>query len=129
MADDPGRLIATLTDLEIELQRPDVRRDRRRLEELLHRDFFEVGRSGRTYRRGDVLTELPVGGPTPAQSRDFDLRVLAEGVALLTYRSANVTRRGELEQHALRTSIWLRASTGWQIVFHQATPIGDTEED
>ena len=49
---------------------------------------------------------------------------LGDGVALLTYRSAEVGDDGEAARHALRTSLWVRGRDGWQIRFHQGTPTG-----
>ena len=48
---------------------------------------------------------------------------MAEGVALLTYKSAHVGRDGALERHALRSSLWQQTPQGWQMLFHQGTPI------
>jgi hypothetical protein len=55
-------------------------------------------------------------------SSDFDLVVLGEGVALLTYLSAHMNVSGNLHRHTLRSSIWVRTAAGWQIRFHQGTP-------
>jgi hypothetical protein len=48
-------LLAELQALEVELHHPGVACDFARLEELLHTDFHEVGRSGRRYDRATVL--------------------------------------------------------------------------
>ena len=116
-------VLKTLTDLETELFGADARRNRARLQALLHPEFFEIGRSGRVHTRDDVLAELPQEQAPPGiQARDFVLRPLAEDVLLLTYRSAQVSNTGTLERHTLRASIWKHSPDGWQIVFHQATP-------
>ena len=116
-------LLKTLVDLETELFGPDARRNRARLEALLHPAFCEIGRSGRVHTRADVLDELPKEQTTPTiHARDFALTTLAEDVLLLTYRSAQASNTGALERHTLRASIWKRSPNGWQIVFHQATP-------
>ena len=116
-------LLKTLTDLETELFDPGTRRNRARLEALLHPQFFEIGRSGRVHTRDDVLNELPnEQGPLGIQARDFALQPLAEDAWLMTYRSAQASSSGALERHALRASVWKRSPNGWQIVFHQATP-------
>lgn len=119
-ADD---LLQHLRELEVALHQSHVREDRARLDELLHESFAEFGRSGRSYSRADILEflalELP---PGPVWSQDFTLAEIAEGIALLTYKSAYVDANGELRRHTLRSSLWQRTARGWQMRFHQGTP-------
>lgn len=115
-------LLAHLSGLELSLQRLEVRRDRARLDALLHESFVEFGRSGRRYEKADTLEELPRNSsPMVMWSQDFELAELADGVALLTYRSASVDENGDLYRHSLRSSIWQRTERGWQMRFHQGT--------
>ena len=51
-------LLQELQTLEVELHHPGVRCSRERLEELLHLEFHEVGRSGRAYSREIVVNFL-----------------------------------------------------------------------
>jgi hypothetical protein len=92
-----------LHKLEEELWREETRFDRRRMEEVIAGDFFEFGRSGRVYRRQDTL-DMP-RGPIDAvlPLANFRARLLAPGVAQVTYDSA-VTYAGVV-QHARRSSI------------------------
>ena len=124
----PG-LLETLRALEVALHQSCVRRDRRELEQLLHPDFREFGRSGRAYDRAEVV-ELLVGSPPgPAVwSQDFALQPLAEGSALLTYRSAGTTADGILERHTNRSSVWQLTAEGWRMIFHQGTPTAPFEK-
>ena len=116
-------LLQTLTVLEVELHDPATRRDRQRLEQLLHAKFREIGRSGHTHTRIEVVTDLPQEPPAATlHASGFAVCVLAEDVVLLTYESANVAKDGTLERHALRSSVWKGSPGGWQIVFHQGTP-------
>lgn len=69
-----GALLETLSELEVETHRPQVRSDQDRLGRLLHPGFFEAGRSGTLY------------------SRD-------------------------------RVSVWQSTEQGWQLRFHQGTPV------
>lgn len=116
-------LLEELTTLERELHRTEVRRDRARLEKLLHPDFVEFGRSGAQYTRAEILNEFgPDSAPLSIHSEDFQLTVLGEGVALLTYRSAHIANDGTLHRYTLRSSIWIHAGVGWQMRFHQGTP-------
>jgi hypothetical protein len=109
--------------LEVALHRPAARADIPRLDELLHPSFIEFGRSGRSYTKADMLRELPLAQPSDGiWSQDFAVNEITEDVALLTYRSAHVDGNGELSRHTLRSSLWQRAESGWQLRFHQGTP-------
>ena len=120
---DGNMLLEELRTLETELHKDETRRNRKRMEALLHPNFVEFGRSGRRYTRADVLEEFGAGSVLPAiHSRHFDLVVLAEGVALLTYLSAHMDASGNPHRHTLRSSVWVRTAVGWQIRFHQGTP-------
>lgn len=93
------------------------------METLLHPDFVEFGRSGRRYTRADVLQEFGADDALPAiHAGNFDLVVLREGAALLTYVSAHIDANGNLHRHTFRSSVWVRTAVGWQIRFHQGTP-------
>src|SRR5947209_6765975 len=113
-------LLEELRILETELHTIEARRDRPRMEKLLHPDFVEFGRSGRRYSRADILNEFGPTSVLPAvRSGDFRLDVLAEGIALLTYVSAHEDADGKRSRHTLRSSVWVCTATGWQIRFHQ----------
>jgi hypothetical protein len=116
-------LLEELRNLETELHEDETRRNRKRMENLLHPDFVEFGRSGTRYTRSDILRGVGPESVHPAvHSRHFDLVVLAEGVALVTYLSVHVDAVGNLCRHTLRSSIWVCSDVGWQMRFHQGTP-------
>lgn len=117
-------LLATLRALELELHHPGVRCSRTRLEQLLHPQFHEVGRSGRRYDRETVIRWLATATPPAAvESEGFTLAELAPGVALLGYRSAQRRADGATELAAERSSLWVHEpGAGWQLRYHQGTP-------
>jgi len=120
-------LLPLLQALEVELHHPGTRCSRQRLSELIHPDFTEVGRSGRTYDRETVLSFL-AAQDTHAQveSEGFQLALLAPQVALLTYRSAHRKSEGETHLHTHRSSIWVKdPPTGWRLRHHQGTPAAE----
>ena len=120
-------LLQELQALEVELHHPGVRCSRERLEQLLHPEFHEIGRSGRSYNREIIVNFLAAQESQPViASEEFSLAVLGSGVALLTYRSAHVQEGARLVHHTLRSSIWLKASTGWQLRYHQGTAAAET---
>lgn len=53
---------------------------------------------------------------------DFSVRVLCEGVVLVTYRSARNDPASGQEWHSLRASIWKLVDGRWLMSFHQGTP-------
>jgi len=116
-------LLDELRKLEMELHKDETRRNLRRMETLLHPEFVEFGRSGIRYTRDDVLKEFGPNSVLPAiHSEAFELAMLADGVALLTYLSAHLDAGGNPHRHTLRSSIWVRTQVGWQMRFHQGTP-------
>lgn len=111
-----------LSTLELELQRVEVRCERARLDALLHESYVEFGRSGRRYNKAAILDQLPQEtAPQAMWSQDFEMVKLAAGVALITYRSANIDEDGGLSRHSLRSSLWQQTEHGWQMRFHQGT--------
>ncbi|HET9978604.1 MAG TPA: nuclear transport factor 2 family protein [Burkholderiaceae bacterium] len=120
-------LLAALRTLEVELHRAEVRADRVRMDALLHAEFIEFGRSGTVWTREATLDEFSAPGaaaqgPT-IHAQDFELRVRADDLALLSYRSAHVEVDGRKDRWTLRTSLWQRSAGGaWQLRFHQGTP-------
>jgi len=124
MTDSIAPTLTELQSLEVELHRPAARKSRERLNALLHADYLEFGRSGRRYTKTEILDRLPLkDATTNVWADNFELRTLAPGIALLTYLSSHVLPDGVHERHTLRTSIWQLAEQGWQMRFHQGTPI------
>ncbi|NKF21924.1 DUF4440 domain-containing protein [Solimonas marina] len=116
-------LIEVLRALETELHHPGTRCSRGRLEQLLHPDFHEVGRSGQAYDRETVIRFLAQEqAPANVVSDDFAVAAIAPGVALLTYRSARRDAQHGLTLHALRSSLWIMVDGHWQLRYHQGTP-------
>ena len=116
-------LLRDLQKLEAELHHPGVRCSREELERLLHPGFHEVGRSGRPYTRETVIQYLAAAEVQPkVESGDYAATLLADGCALLTYRSAHRQPDGSLIDPALRSSVWLLTDLGWQLFYHQGTP-------
>jgi len=119
-------LLSELQALEVELHHPGVRCDATRLDQLLHQDFHEVGRSGRKYDRATVFKFL-AGQQTPpaTESSAFAACMIGPDLALLTYCSAHRGDDGNLTNHTLRSSMWVRIGTAWQLRFHQGTPAAE----
>jgi hypothetical protein len=119
----PLEMLQLIRSLEVSLHQNTVRRDAAQLHDLLHDDFMEIGRSGQSYSKAQMIKHL-VQEPAldTVWSQDFKLSMPAYSVALLTYRSAHVGADEQLALHTYRSSIWLLADSGWQLRFHQGTP-------
>lgn len=116
-------LLHTLKELELSFHDANARRDVERVRALLHPSFREFGRSGAEYTRDEVLTCVSRAGQQPVLwAQDFQVEVLSEGVAMLTYRSAQVEDGGNLRRHTNRASLWQFTESGWKLRFHQGTP-------
>jgi ribonuclease HI len=91
--------------------------DRATLESLLHPEFWLVDASGAAHTRDEALASLVGSARPPFEPTDAASRELASDLYQLSYlltRGSVVTRR---------SSLWRRAASGWQLLFHQATPL------
>ncbi|SDO26174.1 hypothetical protein SAMN05660199_01675 [Klenkia soli] len=120
-ADDDG--VTAAVEGELALLDPAVRSSRARVEELLHPGFVEVGRSGRRWSRSEMVEalaqDLSLAGAEVVVD-EVRGECLAGDVVHLTYRS---TVDGAT---AFRSSLWRRTPGGWQLWFHQGTPLSST---
>lgn len=115
-------MLKTLKSLETRLHETASRSDQQFMNAILHKDFMEIGRSGRNYSRDEILAEFAADASLPEISAsEFQLCHLAEAVWLLTYRTALIDDNGALHRHSLRSSIWLQTESGLQLRFHQGT--------
>lgn len=116
-------LSAELRFLEESLLQPEIRRDRARVAELLAEDFLEYGSSGRVYDKSRVLNELTAEPPHRIHLTDFHAKPLAPDLCLVTYRTVRPEGPPQPGSCILRSSIWVRRDSRWQIVFHQGTAV------
>jgi hypothetical protein len=102
--------------------RPEWGTTRADFERMTMPDFWEVGASGRRYSRDYVLSVLESRYPLQTEdiwnATDFECRMLAEDVYLLTY-----TLLQNKERLTRRSTIWQLTEDGWKIVFHQGTMV------
>lgn len=116
-------LAAHLLDLETQLHRQDVRADEAALRRLIADDFFEFGVSGTVWTRDAVIEALRGESFSPREVTDFRLTLLADEVALVTYRGHRVATPQRAASDSLRSSIWRLNDGRWQMQFHQGTPL------
>ncbi|MDT9000691.1 DUF4440 domain-containing protein [Paucibacter sp. APW11] len=108
----------TLFALEQELALVGFHPGRARLDTLIADDFVEHGASGRIWTKPELLDTMSKWPVACRQVEDFSAQPVAEDLALVRYRCERLGR------HSLRASLWRRGPRGWQIIFHQGTPLG-----
>jgi hypothetical protein len=120
----PPEMLEMIRGLELSLHQNAVRRNAAQLQAFLHNDFMEIGRSGQTYNKTQMVQHLAQeSAHTAFWSQDFKLSMPSYSVALLTYHSAQIDADDQLTLHTVRSSLWQLADTGWQLCFHQGTPV------
>lgn len=113
--------IAILTRLEESMWIERTRFDESFLQRTLASDFVEFGKSGKMHSRDAVLNSARkvIGIVLPL--RELAVRRLDENTAQVTYISETENADGRLVSR--RSSIWFKTPQGWQLRFHQGTPI------
>ena len=113
-----GSLSEELRALELQLLQPDFRRNRAAVAALLADDFIEYGSSGRIFTKPQILDLLAAETQQSLTLSDFAARLVAPSVALVTFRAV---RDGDPPVISLRSSLWTRNGSRWQLMFHQGT--------
>ena len=105
-------LLGHVIALERRLLDPRTRRDPAHVASLLHPGFWEIGASGATWNREEVVAALADDpGTRPEVSEMSALRVAGD-VVLVSYSTPG----------SRRSSLWVRGVDGWRVRFHQGTP-------
>jgi hypothetical protein len=113
--------LSLLHRLELTLWQAETRFDSALMDRTFAPDLIEFGRSGRRYRRDQMLFDASERQEMDATLHDFTTRVLSADLAQCTYVSE--VRRPDGTEWANRSSIWDRSSGNWQLRFHQGTAI------
>lgn len=110
-----------LRELEESLWVAQTRFDRAYMEQILSPEFIEFGRSGKVYSREDTLAAAYRDIRCTFPLKNFTAHLLEANVFLVTYVSETLEDGGVLV--ANRSSIWIKTPAGWQLRFHQGTPV------
>lgn len=103
-----------LVELEVSLHTSEVRNSREKLDSLLSDDFMEIGASGTTYDKEQIINSLLKEAPSEINAKEFEFRKLSNELSQLVYRS-------ESTRCAIRSSIWRLEDGQWRMLFHQGT--------
>lgn len=109
-----------LNRLEEAMWHEETRFDKAFMELTLASDFFEFGRSGRTYSRQQILDFPPEPIHAQLPLEDLQMRLLDPNTAQVTYNSKVRYQNGV--EFGRRSSIWSRSGDTWVLRFHQGTP-------
>ena len=112
---------ALVMHLERELLEPATRANAARVRELLADDFLEVGASGHSFGKSEVLSWLPSESGKSFSVTSMQAATLSEGVILITY-AAEKSHQGQITC-SLRSSVWVKGIGGWQMRYHQGTVV------
>lgn len=108
-------------ELELELLNPSIRKNKKRLSELLSDDFIEFASAGFITDKKDVLNRLPKQESIEWKVSNLKLKELSNDIILVTYKvKKNNLKDGNITL-SLRSSIWKNIKNNWQMVFHQGT--------
>ena len=81
---------------------------------------FELGRSGRVYRRNETIAVAPQPIEARLPLAKLEARAIAPNVALVTYVSQ--VPYGASTEIGNRSSLWSREEN-WRLRFHQGTAV------
>lgn len=112
--------IEELQTLEESLWKSKTRFDRAYMDSILAEDFFEFGRSGRTYTRKECLDHSVEEIHATLPLKNFTVHEISEKVFLVTYISEVQYEELEIGN---RSSLWKKTEEGWKLKFHQGTAI------
>ncbi len=115
---DPCEL---LEQLELSLLNPAGRTDLALLRRLIADDFTEVGASGRTFGKDEVLERLPGEIGVTFQAQNVLVKLLSPTVGIVTYTA--IRTAGGVSACSLRCSVWRSSGGLWQMVYHQGTAV------
>ena len=120
---DLRSLESHIKKLEEELLTQPFRTDPKKLDTYLADDFVEFGTSGNIWTKQMVIDELKKESFRETIIKEFRLTLLADNIALATYRIHHQPKENNTASDSLRCSIWKKFDGGWKIIFHQGTPL------
>ena len=108
-----------LEQLELGLLDPARRADSALLDRLIADDFTEVGASGRTFAKDEVLARLPGETGVAFQAEHMQVKLLSSTVGIVTYTATRTADGASAKSK--RCSVWRLNQGEWQMIYHQGT--------
>ena len=115
---------ATIRKAEELLLSMNVRKNKVKFAALLCDDFKEFGASGRVFTKDSIINSLTTSDEQwNFQIEDFEIEFLSVAYANVTYKLSVFSIDGILLRQSLRSSLWHKSRSDWQMKFHQGTAI------
>ena len=112
-------MIELLLKLEMSLWINETRGSYDYMNHVLHDDFLEYGRSGKTYTKSDILEHLDLDINAVFPFPDLKVKQIDVNTYLITYKSV-LLNEGKKEI-SNRSSIWITNDEICQLIHHQGT--------
>lgn len=116
-------LVEELKNLEETLFRNNIRKSPAELSKIISDEFLEIGSSGNVYKKKQIIEDLQIENNIKISLSNFEARKLSDNIILVNYKSEKIDNGKKY--FAIRTSIWKLNENGWQMIFHQGTPVNE----
>lgn len=94
--------------------------DIQNLNDRIHDEFIEFGKSGQVFDKDSIVEYLNnLDTDRDIEILSFKIKNIKEDLIIANY----VSYEKEIEIKALRTSIWKKESSDWKLYFHQGTVV------
>jgi hypothetical protein len=114
-------LLEQLRELEIKVMTAAGERRAADLRNFVADNFLEIGASGRTYTKAQVLAAIESAPLRNFQIEDFEIVASGDDWAMVSYRAGERSEKSSTA--SFRSTLWVQRSGKWQIVFHQGTNV------
>ncbi|MDP9039616.1 MAG: DUF4440 domain-containing protein [Acidobacteriota bacterium] len=106
--------------------RPEFAFSLTQFDRMMAPDYWEIGASGRRYTRSYILKFLATHPPVDAAQAGWTvLEPLCRPLGPATYLFTYTLHQGSRRSH--RATVWRRAPSGWQILYHQGTLLSEEQ--
>lgn len=100
------------------------------IDEALAEDFHEIASDGQLHTKAEVMPLIADVKVEDYSLRDFKVLPIGDQCAIVTYRAdIKASYKGQYFPPKLYlSSVWVRRSGSWRMMFHQATPVPEASE-
>lgn len=112
-------MIELLLKLEMSLWINETRGNFTYMNQVLHPEFLEYGKSGRVYNKEEILKDMDVQINSVFPFPNLNVKQVDDNTYLVTYQS--VLQNGATREICNRSSIWISNGEKLQIIHHQGT--------
>lgn len=100
--------------------------NKQNLENRIHDDFIEFGKSGQMFNKTSIINFLNnLDENRDIEIENFKLKNVSHNVLMAHY----ISNEKEIKIKALRTSIWVYEDSDWKLYFHQGTIIEEMHHE